>query len=163
MLKFISVIFAGVLAVATLAPAYSQTQEETIIELIEATHLLDQFRSMRDLIPQMIEQQMALSGTNLSPDHLAITKEVAQEMYTEMEDDMLALVIRLYQDHFTQSELEDLVVFYRSETGMKMSEQAPKMMAKVLNETNTMVMALLPGMQAELTRRFEELEQDSTS
>jgi len=65
MLKFISVMFAGFLAVATMGPAYSQTQDETIQELIEAAHLLDQFQSMRDLLPQIMEQQFANSGTQL--------------------------------------------------------------------------------------------------
>lgn len=161
--KFISVIFAGVLAVATLAPAYSQPRDETIQELIEAAHLLDQFQAMRDLLPQIMEQQFANSGTQLSPEKLEIIKEITVEMFSDMEGSMLALTIRLYQDNFTQSELEDLLAFYRSATGQKLVEKTPEMLAQVIIETNSLMVSLMPKMQAELTRRFEELEQDSTS
>jgi len=163
MLKLISVIFAGFLVVATMGPAYSQTQDETIKELIEAARLMDQFQSMRDLLPQIMEQQFANTGIQLSPEKLEIIKEITVEMFSDMEGSMLAITIRLYQDNFTQGELEDLLVFYRSATGQKLIEKSPEMMAQVIIETNSLVTTLLPKMQAEMMRRFEELEQDTTS
>jgi len=94
---------------------------------------------------------------------LEIIKEITVEMFSDMEGSMLALTIRLYQDNFTQGELEDLLVFYRSTTGQKLVEKTPEMLAQVIIETNSLMVSLMPKMQQELTRRFEELEQDSTS
>ena len=163
MLKFISVLFAGVLVVASLSPAQAQTREETILEVIEATHLLDQFRSMRELLPQFLEQQFAQTGATLSPVKMEIIKEITVDMYSDMEGEMMAMTIRLYENNFTQQELKDLLVFYRSETGMKLIDKTPDIMAQVLNETNSLVEQLMPKMQQEMTRRFQELENDSAS
>ena len=163
MLKFVSVMFAGVLVMATFAPAQAQTREETILEVIEATHLLDQFQSMRELLPQFLEQQFAQSGAILSPEKMEVIKEITVDMYSEMEGEMMAMTIRLYENNFTQQELEDLLVFYRSETGIKLIEKTPDIMTQVLNETNSLVAQMMPRMQQEMARRFQELENDSTS
>ena len=95
MLKFISVLFAGALVVVTFGPVQAQTREETILEVIEATHLLDQFRSMRELLPQFLEQQFAKTGATLSSEKMEIIKEITVDMYSEMEGEMMAMTIRL--------------------------------------------------------------------
>lgn len=160
MLKFILGVFAVLVLSLSINPAFSQDspQNETILEIIEATHALDQFRAMREILPQQIEQQMVLSGAQVTPEQMAIVKEVALEMFDNMEDDMMAMTIRLYLNNFTQGELEDLLAFYRSDTGVKLAAKTPEMIDQIMTEVNTLLIQLMPGMQQKMSERLQALE-----
>ena len=163
MLKFMSGFFAVLILSLGINPAFSQSteQRETIIEIIEATHALDQFKAMREFLPQQIEQQMMISGAQVSPEQLAIIQQVTLEMYDDMEADIMAITIRLYLNNFSQDELEDLLAFYRSDTGIKLAEKTPEMVNQIMTEVNTLLVQMMPGMQQKMRERLQALEAES--
>jgi hypothetical protein len=65
-------------------------------------------------------------------------------------NELLGEAARLYAQRFSEAELKELVVFYKSPIGKKMSVQEPQ----VLDETFTFVQQWAPRVSEEVMNRF---------
>lgn len=59
----------------------------------------------------------------------------------------------LYDKYYTESELRDLIAFYKSPTGKKLIETAPQLFAESMERTSRI---LLPKLEQVMTEIFEE-------
>lgn len=120
-------------AMAVVIPAaYAQPQKApspaamaTAKELISVTGATQLFNP---LIAGVVEQAKLLflqQDPSLSKD----VNEVAAKMRTDLQPRFVQLtdeVARLYATHFTEQELKDILVFYKSPAGQKMLVEQPK-------------------------------------
>ena len=142
-------------------PGYAQDKEkeELIKELLIATNAMDQLIAMRDILPQQIEQQMAIQGVSFSEDQIEILKEVTLEAFIKAEDDFLIAIILLYEENFTEDELRQQLAFYQTDAGKSIVAKMPQLMAQILEKTNLIIQKILPELQVNLAKRFQELEE----
>lgn len=114
-MKKIILILAVVLMSGTLAGQSGNTKEQDIRRLLELT-------GSADLGDQVLNSLISNFKTNL-PD-------VPDEFWTEFRgkyngDDLVELVIPIYDRHFTHEDIKGLIVFYESPLGQKITSKLP--------------------------------------
>lgn len=147
---------------ATAQEAISSARRELIKELLVLTGgqkmteafldsmLLQQERDMSALLSQMIDTNMSLTTAERTAMRERLNVRVAsankrfRELFkqkvnfAQLMDD---ISYSLYGKYFTESELSDLVAFYKSPTGKKTIEVMPQLFAESMAKTSD---ALLP-------------------
>lgn len=76
------------------------------------------------------------------------TKELSKKLVNEE-------MVQIYDKHFTQAEIKDLVAFYESPTGKKMIEKTPEITNDLMN---SMMVKYMPEFQEKLTKKLNELK-----
>jgi uncharacterized protein len=72
---------------------------------------------------------------------LKISQIMRREMsWAKMKDPLIAI----YMKHFSEKELNDLLVFYKSESGMKMIEKMPVIMQESMMISQSMLKEFIP-------------------
>ena len=64
-------------------------------------------------------------------------------------------MVNIYEKHFTQDEIKDLIKFYESPTGKKLLETTPEISKDLMNSMKTNYM---PEFQEKLTNKLYELK-----
>ena len=76
------------------------------------------------------------------------TKELTKKIVNEE-------MVRLYETHFTHSEIKDMIAFYESPTGKKMLEKTPELTTDLMN---VMMTKYMPEFQQKIGGKLEELK-----
>lgn len=115
------------------APAATQPAEPSAGQLKLANELLvanGEATSFDSLIPGVIEQA-ASSFVQANPDLIRDLREVAKALVPEYEkrkNEIVQILARTYAAQFTEAELNELLVFYRSPTGKKLVERRQQLL-----------------------------------
>ncbi len=134
-------------------------KEATIRELLTVTKaekLLDNVRGQMDGLMRTVMDQ-ALQGKTPTPQQQAALDHFRQRMSEAMAESLSweryePLYIRLYQQTFTEEELQDMLAFYRSPGGQAMVDKMPAFTENLMKE--------LPGMMADLQPKLQKIQQD---
>ncbi len=89
---------------------------------------LMQLTQQGDIAQALVEQTMsamAKSGTNMPAGFI---EEYKKEFSTEK---LNSIIVPIYAKYFTMKELDDVISFYESETGRKMSSVLPQLMVEI--------------------------------
>ncbi|WP_281298947.1 DUF2059 domain-containing protein [Flavobacterium limnophilum] len=138
---------------------YSQTKQESIKELF---HVMQQDSIMdkmfNSMIPSMINQMKSQHPINdslanarsneLMKATMQTTKVILKKM---MDEDMVAL----YDKYFSQKEINDYIVFYKSPSGQKFIKVTPDI-SKDLMEI--MMQKYIPEIQNAIKTKVEEMK-----
>lgn len=138
---------------------YSQTKQESIKELF---HVMQQESTMdkmfNSMIPSMINQMKSQHPINdsvanarsneLMKATMQTTKLILKKM---MDEDMVAL----YDKYFSQKEINDYIVFYKSPSGQKFIKVTPDI-SKDLMEI--MMQKYIPEIQNAVKAKIEEMK-----
>lgn len=126
----LSIIFA-----ATTVASFSQTKQESIKELF---HLMQTDSMMEKtfaaIVPAIMTQmpKEEKDSTKLAQMNqfmnslIASSKEMCKKMLNED-------IVVLYDKFFTENEIKDLIIFYKTPTGKKMIEKSPEMQIEIMN------------------------------
>ncbi len=169
---FLAVLVLTANAQETLTPQISAEKRALITELLEIIELrktadelhkgvMEQQRQIsRDVILQNIEVNPEYKELS-EPDREKLRKQMLEnsdrtdqrvsELITERINFpalMEEISYQLYDKHFTEAEIRDLVTFYRSSTGRKATEVGPKLFAESMELTR---IALQPKMREVIT------------
>ncbi|WP_406665470.1 DUF2059 domain-containing protein [Gallaecimonas sp. GXIMD1310] len=63
-------------------------------------------------------------------------------------------VVKLYEDNFTDQQLDDMLNFYKSDTGKAIINKMPVVMGQVMQQTQQMTQQMLPQLR-QLTRQLQ--------
>jgi hypothetical protein len=130
----------------------------TTRELLESTGALNLGLQMADGVVQAMLQQMQASG-NPPPLRVAeILRETSRDFFGQIfgdADETTRFLARVYAKHFTQSEIEGLLVFYRTPLGQKTIQAMPSIMAEGMAFGQSKAAASMPEFQAEFARRLQ--------
>jgi len=152
-------VFAFLLAAggANAAPA-SEASIRQLLEVSQARALVDSMRGQFDGMMTKAVQQ-SLKGKTPTPRQ--------QQAINAMKEQVIALVsaqvtwpklepmyVRLYQETFTEDEVQGMVAFYRSPAGQAMVQKMPLLMQKSIAEMQRIMLAMMPKME-EIERKFE--------
>ena len=122
-------------------PASPEAHEAAVKELFQ---LLEMETLMSKSIETMLDAQIA-GNPKLAPLKPVMMKFMNKHMsWNSLKGEFL----KLYLETFTQSEVEDLVVFYKTPTGRKSIRLMPEMMAQGAAIGQKRVQANLPELQS---------------
>jgi len=119
----------------TLMALFSSAQQSTDVALVEtyleANGSLGQYEFAYDQLLQMLSNQYPKSEANSQGwQYLQENKEKALA-------DMKALLVPIYQNNFSQSDISEMTAFYQTETGKQLTEDRTKMTEVQKQELNS--------------------------
>jgi hypothetical protein len=124
---FRAVALTLLLSVASYAlPASAQsaapsddTHFTAALELMEATNAKTTMLAMIDTMAPLVLNQIRAQRPNVSTAALQQFQAAFREEMMDDMDDLIKATARLYEEHFTESELRTVTEFYRSDVGKK--------------------------------------------
>ena len=121
-----------------------------INELIEVTNALDYAISMGDMVASSINQQSGFSPKVAE----IVTREIKKIMSEELIENgfIRNLMHDLYKKHFTLTELEHLVAFYKSDIGKKATSVLPALSQEAMAKTQEHMVYINPKLQKRLMK-----------
>ena len=125
-----------------------------IVEFMEITGA----KSLGDQVMQAMVQQLSAEAQRANPNvpkrvH-ELVREVAIEVLKEHSDELFSKTAVLYEKHFTETEIDELIAFYRSPTGKKTIEVMPALLQEVVAVSQAWGRGLEPLLQQRLRDRL---------
>jgi hypothetical protein len=101
---------------------------------------------------KMVHEQV-LKQPNLPADSEERLNKLTDSVYKEMPvDELIDVMIPVYQKHFTKGDMDALVAFYSSPTGEKMVKEMPAIMSESMQAAS----GILQEMMAKMTQRVND-------
>jgi hypothetical protein len=134
-------------APVTTVPADQQPTQEQLARLFELLRVREQLASVRKMIPELMQQQLAAQAKQMQIDHpgrphlteaqqQAVAKITGKYMERMINlyssDEMIADMCGLYQKHLTGSDVDDLIGFYTSPAGQHLLAMQPVIMKEFM-------------------------------
>lgn len=133
-------------APATGTPALTE-QRALALELVEIVQPEPAYRSSLEqmtaqMIPQL-EAQARARGSSLPPDFKDRFRSVLLEIAPY--DEVMEWSSELYAQRFTVSEIKELIAFYKTPLGQKLSSKLPELMGEAGKRLATVIPERLPA------------------
>ena len=133
------VLAVGAVSVVTgtdwMRSAHAASADSTAMRLSRMVMTKDTYEGM---VKQMMQNMMAASGQ--APDAKTEQQLEAVVMEALPYEELLQFNAKIYGDRFKESELEDIITFYKTPTGTKLLHETPA----IMGEVGTMVGKLIP-------------------
>lgn len=114
MKSLISVCILALLSVS----AFAETKTEKVVKVLEMTKVMSTAQKVNDAVIQQ-----------LSPMFPAEAAPVFEGVSASMtSDEFKGLIVKLYEEFYTESELDAMIAFYSSKEGKSILEKMPKVM-----------------------------------
>lgn len=145
---------------AATQPNPSAKQRELIDELLLVTNMTKMETDIIDAMLAQFQTQILDAIPANQPERLADAKQDF-ERYRELvrasdiHKDTRELYYTLYAKYFTESDLADLIVFYKSPVGMKTLSVMPQMMGEAMQQTSTMLGKKMEDLYAQVQREHD--------
>jgi len=160
--------FALTLALIAIAnPASAQAPDEArvtlalkMLELSDAKGLME--RSMKGMMDAQLESMTSMVRQAGAPESVleqlkALQNDVQQLVFAELKWETLSRDVALvYSSVFTESELREMVTFYESPTGRKLTEKSPEMMSRMMEITMQRIKVLEPKLMELIKKRMKQ-------
>src|SRR6202167_6427759 len=123
---------------------------------LDAMHTRDMTKSMMNAMTvqmhKMVHEQV-LKQPNLPADSEERLNKLTDSVYKEMPvDELIDVMIPVYQKHFTKGDMDALVAFYSSPTGEKMVKE----MRAFISDSIQAASGILQEMMAKMTQRVND-------
>jgi len=136
---------------------------ESIELLLTVTKAEERADTMLASVDQLMRQSMAtaMQSQQLSVEQQrfvdATRTQIVQVLREELAwDKMRPLVVKIYQESFTQEEIDGLIAFYRSPTGVAFVEKMPLVTQKYMSIVQSRVAPMMEKMKAAIQRAAAE-------
>ncbi|MBS0379320.1 MAG: DUF2059 domain-containing protein [Proteobacteria bacterium] len=136
------------------AGADAPPSDESIREVFEETHIQGIMGAALEQVKPNVRAQLQreLGGTHLNEKQRQIIEDSSQQRIALMQQalDWQLLepkLIAAYREAFTQHDIDQMLVFYRSPTGQKAIAKQPQIMQQVGQFTMERVSAITPQLQ----------------
>ena len=153
---FLLPFFLGSLLSSTL---YAQDRKrDNMIELMDAMGVERQIEA----IFSPFENMISYIGANLDiqQDEQPLVEKYKKEMFEKMQSrfswqSVREEMIEIYQSHYTDKEILDLLAFYKTESGIAMLEKGPQVQAKISQALDIKMRSIKPKIE-QLIKDFAE-------
>ena len=156
MKRLVAISFGVLISFAAHA---QDSKRESVEELLEVSNV----DAMMDAMYGQVQQAFTGVGNQLGvkSDEQPIFDAYMNKLFSAMKKDMSwekmkEPVIQIYMTHYTEKEIQDMLAFYRSETGQAMIEKMPAVMGDSMLVSQNMLQDFLPKIRL----YAEELQQD---
>ena len=127
---------------------------KTLLEELGAAQLVVQIMSGAvEAHVRTLEQ----AGTPITPEMAQVIRETIDEFAREFGEDgaFLSMVTPIYAKHFTASELEQILAFYRTPIGAKAVRAMPAIASESMAAGQKLAAEILPKLAARLQERLQ--------
>ncbi len=141
---------------------YAQdSKRESIEELLRVTNMDSMIDNIYEQMGQMTEGMGKQLG--VKPDEQPIFDAYMNKVFSAMKEDMnwekmKPPLIDIYLKHYTEKEIQDMLTFYKSETGRSMVSKMPTVMADYMQVSQEMMKSFIPKMQSMAKELRSELK-----
>jgi hypothetical protein len=142
-------------AAAEGAPDAFRASVQELLRLTGSTAIGEQVSNQ---VFQSVVASMRQSNPDLPPRVAEIAQEVASETFGSLfadEKRLLDLYVPIYQRHFSQQELDEIIRFYRTPVGQKAIRVMPAVFQESAGASQQWVREATPRFEQELQRRLE--------
>jgi len=129
-------------------------QRAKVIELMELTGANSIGVQVGQLLAQQMFNAMQQANPTIPKRAHEIIRDVTMEIVKQHSQELLTLAIPLYEKHFTENELDDLIAFYRTPTGQKAVKELPALMQEFVPISQSWALGLQPEMRQKLHDRL---------
>ncbi len=145
------------------APPANTPSEASVNELMQLTHVEGIIGSIYAQMDQMMAGMAQQMGIQASEE--ALFDQYMSKLNTLIRNEinwenMQAPLRKVYTDNFTQQEVNDMVAFYRTESGKAMVRKMPTVMQQSMLMAQEKMMGLMPQVR-EMAMAFQEEIQKS--
>lgn len=138
------------------------SKHDNIIELLQLMDMDDMINSAYDQMEGMLKGSAEQMG--VTPQEQPIFDRYYQEMVVVMKETMgwkkmEPLILDLYERNFTEKEIADMLVFYRTDTGQALLAKMPAIMQESMQMSQQLMMQSLPEIQSLSEQLMVELEE----
>jgi len=129
-MPFIRSLLAALALCLTLAhSAWAQELDDAkradIEQLLALTQTMSNARANMNTVLQQLVLQLRQKQPKLTEEHLRIVAEAHEAVFDENIGVFKALMVHLYHKHFSADDIRQLLVFYASDTGRKLTQVTP--------------------------------------
>jgi hypothetical protein len=150
---FVLLLALGLASVPARGEAPS-SQRAKIIELMELTGAKSMGDQMGQVFIQQFSAAMQQAKPNIPKRAHEVIRDVTIEILKENSQELLSRAIPVYEKHFTEKEIEELIVFYRTPTGQKAIKEFPVLMQEFIPISQSWASGLQPLLQQRLRERL---------
>ena len=129
-------------------------QRAKVIELMELTGANSIGVQVGQVLAQQMFNAMQQANPTIPKRTQEVIRDVTMETVKEHSQELLTLAIPLYEKHFTEKELDDLIAFYRTPTGQKAIKELPALMQEFVPISQSWALGLQPEMRQKLHDRL---------
>jgi uncharacterized protein len=125
------------------APASKADIERYLDTMHSRTMMKDMMGTMTIQMHKMVHEQMAKQGS-LPPDFEAKMDKMTDDIFATFPvDELIDVMIPVYQKHLTKGEVDALIAFYSSPAGQKFLKELPAMTAESMQAASGIVQKMM--------------------
>lgn len=132
--------------------ALAQSKEEKLAMLLDEMKIEETYTMSLEQMKQMQLQMLQQSGKLQSQDVEKMSERLSRVADISAEvlnwEKLKGMIIEVYSTHFSEQEIDDMIAFYRSETGQAMVTKTP-----LINQD---IMHNMQGLIGELTQKIDD-------
>lgn len=142
--------------------AEQNTKQQKIDELISVMNLDSMVDSMYGQVEGMMKGMSDQMG--VKPSEQAIFDKYYGDMTTVLKTEMSwakmqPMIVNVYDKHFSEQEIADMLAFYKTDTGQKILEKMPVVMQESMQMSQSLMKDAMPKIQTLAQQLSDELEQ----
>ncbi|MBB1280339.1 DUF2059 domain-containing protein [Pseudoalteromonas sp. SR41-1] len=142
--------------------AEQNTKQQKIDELISVMNLDSMVDSMYGQVEGMMKGMSDQMG--VKPSEQAIFDKYYSDMTTVLKTEMSwakmqPMMVNVYDKHFSEQEIADMLAFYKTDTGQKILEKMPVVMQESMQMSQSLMKDAMPKIQTLAQQLSDELEQ----
>ncbi|MEL0654222.1 DUF2059 domain-containing protein [Pseudoalteromonas issachenkonii] len=141
--------------------AEQNTKQQKIDELINVMNMDAMVDSMYGQVEGMMKGMSDQMG--VKPSEQAIFDKYYSDMTTVLKTEMSwakmqPMMVNVYDMHFSEQEIADMLAFYKTDTGQKILEKMPVVMQESMQMSQGLIQDAMPKIQAIAGKLSEELK-----
>ena len=141
------------------------SKEKIIAEIFDVVQYEKMFDQVYGMMTQQMLAQIKAQRLDMDLDLETLLDETWQELGEEFKKGFRPTTSRLWAKYYTEEELAELLVFYRSDVGRKSIETSPQIMQETMAWSQQIVAKSLPRIKERVEARvkaaMEAREEDS--
>ena len=145
-------LFLLLLCISVFTNGYSQSKQEAVKELIHVMKNDSMINKMIDaMVPAMATQMQLEMKDSTAKARSGEVMKIAMETVKELSPKLTDMMAAIYEKYYTEKEINDFLVFYKSPTGQKSINIMPQIMKEMMSD---MMKNYIPEMQKTLKARM---------
>jgi hypothetical protein len=148
-------IFLILFSVCFFSGSFAQSKQESIKELFLIMKNDSMMNKMLDsMIPSMASQMQSQVKDSVASAKSINIMNVSMQAVKGLIPQMMGDMALIYDKYYTEKEIKDFIVFYKSPSGQKSLNLAPEIMKEFMG---TMMQKYMPEIQKTMAAKMEEL------
>ena len=155
--RFLGVVVFAVCATALYAHAeISASEKKKIVELMDVLGAKNISRQVAKSFATQLSITLKQAQPSLDQKAFAMVADVTDEIFEARSAALLEKMIPLYDKHFTEAEIDELLAYYHSPIGKKLIETMPALMEESMQIAVDDSKASIPEIQKKVTAKLRE-------